>query len=218
MVYRRKLPYDTHPLFSQRQILIITSLIGAALCLLTINASGDLTYTVSLLFLFLSTFLAACDLNCYAMTKIKQPEEELRWPQVVTIVADLFLAIVLQLSVWASADAVEHLSPGSRVCAAHAALTDLLCSLLHAYCFWKQVEARWMTKWLAGLQKEPCKQCGHKPDEDVSVGPDQRSPATRGRPSGERASPTQDQNSRMEEGNLIDSDLGSAYEHVENTE
>ena len=128
MTHRRKLPYDAHPRYHQRKLLIITALIGAALCLLTINTTGRLVFTTSLLFLALSTFLAACDLNCCAMKKAQNPDEDLDWPRVVTMVADLLLAILLQLAFWASAATAENMYRGSSVCAAYAALADLLCS------------------------------------------------------------------------------------------
>lgn len=128
MTYRRKLQYNAHPLFHQRKVLIITALIGAALCLLTVNTNDGLVFTISLLFLVLSTFLAACDLNCHAMKKAYQPDEDVPWPRVVTMVADFVLGIALQLMFWASAATAENMWYGSRVCAAYAALADLLCS------------------------------------------------------------------------------------------
>ncbi|EME46217.1 hypothetical protein DOTSEDRAFT_42754, partial [Dothistroma septosporum NZE10] len=137
-----------------------------------------MVFTVGLLFLVLSTFLSACDLNCYAMKKVNLPDKETPWPRIITMIFDFLLAIILHLLFWVSAAVAENMWRGSRLCAAYAALADLQCSLLHTDLFWNQLVARCKKKWLASLHQRPCKRCGHQPDEDVPVKTQRRARAT----------------------------------------
>ncbi|KAK5164939.1 uncharacterized protein LTR77_009604 [Saxophila tyrrhenica] len=154
------LPFSSHPLFKLRRASIIIALIGIFLCVCSFKPWSDGSLVGAALILAISALCCAADLLRYAIKKVENPDQDPLWPQRKWMLADGVLAVVLQFTFWAAASDLSY-SGDDIVVAAYGVLGALLCSLLHAWCLWKEITARYKKKWLAELERTPCSQCGH---------------------------------------------------------
>jgi hypothetical protein len=195
-----------------------------------------------------SAFLCALDLICYASRKKENPDEEPERPTGKWALVDLIMAILLQFAFWTS---LVDLSEFYRydyysVLGLYGILADLICSwvtllptygiiltdsffsILHAWCFWKQLMDDKKQNWLSKLEKQPCARCGYTEEENNPPTPDHRHDGDRANifpyvgPSADLGRTTvltpESPESAMEEGLLIGSDFGSDYGSVKRIE
>ncbi|KAF2169965.1 hypothetical protein M409DRAFT_19580 [Zasmidium cellare ATCC 36951] len=223
------LPYKSHPIYHLRRLLLIVSLLGVFLCFI----SGD-PYALTIFFacvfvLAVSIFFVLCDLTAYALKKAQSPDHDPQWPKIIFMVGDVILAVVLQFAFWTAIATLENRGPyyGSTTCPAYAALTPLICSILHAVSFWKELMARCEKKWLLRLSLEPCPRCGYHETAENETDQQARQPPPSNTfpyvgPSASYQPPTVTtptvSDSMMEEGLLIGPELTKNYGAVETTE
>lgn len=117
------LPLDSHPLYYQRKTSIIIAVIGLILSILAFWSIGFLTG----LFLAASIVFCLADLVLYACEKVKDPDNDPKWPTRRWMFGDAVVAVVLQIVFWA---ALSHLMwyYGNPVLQAYSALTACICS------------------------------------------------------------------------------------------
>ncbi|KAK5689323.1 hypothetical protein LTR17_026340 [Elasticomyces elasticus] len=159
------LPFSTHPLYNIRRANIIIALVALLFCLFSPQPwwySDPFQFEACILLVSL-IFLAA-DLCCYAEKKKRDPERDPPWPSRKVMLGDAALAVVLLGAFMAAVSAAAN-SYGSagRVVGAYTALGALVCSVSHAYSFWKELGACYKAKWLASIRiaPQPCARCGY---------------------------------------------------------
>ena len=228
------LPFSTHPLYQLRRILVIVAVLGALLCVFATSFSpyyysyGAIVHTC--IFLCLSAFLCLLDLICWGTRKKDHPDEDPDRPTGRWALVDLIAAIALQFAFWGSIPGLSY--PYSydefNLLGAYGILGALVCSILHAVCFWRQLMDSKKKAWLSTLTRPVCARCGYVEEqndppasgeqgheEQPNIFPYAGPSAEFGRSnvmtpeSPERA---------MEEGLLIGSDFGSNYGSVERDE
>ncbi|KAK3069633.1 hypothetical protein LTR53_011877 [Teratosphaeriaceae sp. CCFEE 6253] len=155
---------SSHPLYTLRKANIIIALLGVLFATLSIAPWDSEPFVFELPVLALSLIFLVGDLYYYAEQKKRDPDHDPPWPIVKSMLCDAILAVVLLLvfAVTVSAETAGMYRPG-RMVGAWAALAALLCSGLHAYSLWKQLVARYKTKWLASISvvSQPCARCGY---------------------------------------------------------
>ncbi|KAK4504186.1 hypothetical protein PRZ48_005102 [Zasmidium cellare] len=223
------LPYKSHPIFHLRKLLLIVAGIGLVFCFITADPYDRPFFFACVFLLAVSIFFVLCDLTSYALKKAQDPEHDPKWPRVIFMIGDVILAVVLHFSFWTAIASLEYRGPyySSTTGPAYAALAPLICSVLHALSFWKELMARCEKKWLLRLSLEPCPRCGYHEHADTEAGqtPERSQPPntfTYAGPSASYQPPTAhtptSSDSMMEEGLLIGPELGKNYGAVEVTE
>jgi hypothetical protein len=196
----------------------------------------------------LSAFLCTLDLICYASKKKDNPDEEPERPIGKWALVDLIMAVLLQFVFWTALVVLSDIYSYDyyNFLGLYGILADVICSwvisafpcwilltdgffsVLHAWCFWKQLMDHRKQIWLSKLDKLPCARCGYSEEQNDQPTPGHRDdvePANIFPYAGPSADfgranvlTPESPESAMEEGLLIGSDFGSDYGSVKRTE